>query len=519
MFICCCFCNKKTFKLLEKFFISLHTFLRNLSFVPVLPMKKNIIIGLLILLALIGYIKKDFVIEKSKNLLFNGREHKEEILTIVLNTPASDISPYALDLNNLIRTANIYEGLLGFDKNLKIIPSLAVSWGNINPTTWEFKLRKDVFFHDQSKFTANSVIESFEKSKNRIETILNTIQEIKIIDDYNIQIITKNPDPLLLSKLTKFYINRPENIGTGPYKIREWLKGDILDLTAFTDYWGRQPIYRNVSYKVTTNKIQREKDFEEGKAHILVAVPQETALELPKDQIKTNYSLEVNFLIFKMDDPIFSQRDIREAVKTIFDPIQIESIGNNFVRQATQFIAPGVYGYNANILPFEYNENNRAKNIFGNRLEKIVLDYSSSYQTLSEYLIKQLKDAGFSVKTNPTSAQNLVNKIRNNESQLFIIGWQSEDGDAQGFLDAFIHSKGEFNGGRYKNTEIDNMIEKTRQEMDPKKRLTLLQDIMKKLDNELIGIPLFESSRLYAIKRGTSWEPRLDGLVLANEIK
>lgn len=478
-------------------------------------MKKNIIIGLLILLALVGYIKKDFVIE----LLFGGQQYKEEVLTIVLNTPATDLSPYALNLNNLIRTANIYEGLVGFDKNLKIIPALAVSWGNIDSKTWEFKLRKDVSFHDRSDFTANSVIESFETSKSRIGTILDTIDEIKVIDDYNIQIITKNPDPLLLSKLTKFYINRPGNIGTGSYKIREWAEGLMLDLTAFTDYWGNQPAYRNASYKVTTSKTQREKDFNKSETDILVAVPQETALKLPKNQIKTSYSLEVNFLMFKMDDELLSQRNIREDIKTIFDPAQIESIGNHFVRQTTQFIAPGVYGYNPDITPFEYSETDRAKNIFGNRLEKIALDYSSSYQTLSEYLIKQLKDAGFSVKDNPNSPQDLVNKMRNNESRLFIIGWQAEDGDSQGFLDAFVHSDGEFNGGRYKNSEIDNMIEETRQEMDPQKRLTLLQAIMKKLDDELIGIPLFESSRLYAVQEDVVWEPRLDGLVLAGEVE
>ena len=112
-------------------------------------MKKNIIIGLLILIALIGYIKKDFIIESGRNILFDGKDYKKEVLSIVLNSPATDLSPYALDLNNLIRTSNIYEGLVEFDRNLKIIPALAVSWGNIDPVTWEFKLRKDVKFHDR----------------------------------------------------------------------------------------------------------------------------------------------------------------------------------------------------------------------------------------------------------------------------------------------------------------------------------------------------------------------------------
>ena len=379
-------------------------------------MKKNILIGLLIVLALVGYMKKDFLIEKGSDLIFGGQQYNEDVLMIVLNEPATDISPYSLNLNNMIRTANVFQGLVSFDKNLKITPALALSWGNVDSTTWEFKLRKGVEFHDRSDFNANSVIESFKTAKEAgsslVSTYINTIKEIKVIDDYNIQIVTKAPDPLLLSKLTKLYISRPENMGTGPYKIREWTEGTKLDLTAFTDYWGAHPTYRNVEYVVTTNKTQRKNDFESGKTHILVAVPQEQALELPDKQVKTSYSLEVNFLIFKLDDELLGQREIREAIKTIFDPAQIESIGNSFVRQATQFIAPGVYGYNSEILPFKFDEESRAINIFEDHLEKVKIDYLSSYKTLSEYLVKQLKETGFSVKDNPVSPNELLDIIR-----------------------------------------------------------------------------------------------------------
>jgi peptide/nickel transport system substrate-binding protein len=480
--------------------------------------KKNIIIGLLILLALIGYIKKDFVVEKTKDLIFSGQQYKEDILNIVLSSPETSLSPYSLNLNDLIRTANVYQGLVSFDKNLKITPALAVSWGNIDEKTWEFKLRKGVLFHDKSDFTAESIKENYEAAKNEIPTILDSISEIKIIDPYNIQIVTKDPDPLLLSKLTKFFISRSGNIGTGPYKIREWVKGEKLDLTAFTDYWGAQPAYRNVAYNVISGMSERQKDFTDGSIDILTAVPQEEALELPRDQVKTSYSLEVNFLMFKMDDELFSQRNMREAIKSIFDPAQIESIGNHFVRQATQFVAPGVYGYNPDIQPFKFDESKRATNLFGDRLEKITLDYISSYRTLGEYLLKQLREAGFSVKNSAITPEELLNKIKNNDSRFFLAGWQAEDGDAGGFLNAFIHSGGEYNGGRYKNENLDRMIEESNKEMNPEKRLKLLQEIMKKIDEELIGVPLFESSRLYAVKQGVIWEPRLDGLVLAAEV-
>ncbi len=485
--------------------------------------KKNILIGFLILMALVGFIKKDFFFQELPNKIFGTHRYEDKVLNIVLNTPATDLSPYSLDLDNMIRIANIYEGLVKFDRNLRIVPALAVSWGNIDPTTWEFKLRKGVMFHDNTLFDTQSVLDSYNNAQkmdgSQIKSVLSTIKEIKKIDDHTIQVITNEPDPLILSKLTKFHISEPENIGTGPYKINEWTKGSSLSLTAFMDYWGRNPVYRDVSYKVTKNKNQRQSDFEERLIDILVAVPRDQALELPKEQVKTSYSLEVNFLMFKLDDKLLSDRSIREAILTLFDPIKIEEIGNNFVRQVSQFVAPGVYGFNPGIPMLEFSEDERAKDLFGEQRKKITLDYLDTYRTLANYLGKQLREAGFLVKDNPIPPGELLERIKTNESQLFIIGWQAENGDAGDFLDNFIHSKGEFNSGRYKNAVVDALIEKSRQELDPEKRLKTLQKIMEMVNKDLIGIPLFESSRLYAVKKGIKWEPRLDGLVLAVDVK
>jgi len=485
--------------------------------------KKNIFIGFLIFIALLAFINKDYVTKELPTKIFGSHSFKEETLRIVTNTATNDLSEYSINLNTLLRTANIFEGLIAFDKNLRIVPALAVSWGNIDPITWEFKLRKEVLFHDGSSFNASSVINSFNTALklggSQAKGMLDTIKEIKVIDDYTIQVITKKSDPLILSKLTKFFISLPDRVGTGPYKIREWVKGQRLSLIASSDYWGRLPTYRNVDYLVVQNKEQRQSDFKDGLTDILVAVPKEQALELPKEQVKTSYSLEVNFLMFKLNDPILADRSIRESIQTVFDPVKIEDIGNNFVRQVSQFVAPGVFGYNPNISAFKFTEEGRAKNVFGAQRKKISLDFLSTYRTLTEYLVRQLGDAGFIVEANAVEPDALLEKIKKNESQMFVIGWQAENGDAGDFLDAFIHSKGEFNNGRYTNVVVDALIEKSRQELDPSKRLQTLQKIMELVDKDLIGIPLFESSRLYAVKKGVVWEPRLDGLVLATDVK
>ncbi|MFH0837983.1 MAG: ABC transporter substrate-binding protein [Patescibacteria group bacterium] len=447
---------------------------------------------------------------------------EKDALIIVMNTAATDISPYNLDLNNATRIQNIYEGLVAFDSNLKIIPALAVSWGSLTQTSWEFRLREGVLFHDGSPFDAYDVVETFEKAKSstnvQIVAYINSIQDITVMDGHRVIITTHSPDPLLLSKLTKVFISKEDNIGTGPYELDEWVPGDHLSLKAFPDYWGQKPEFQKARYEVVSNRTERNRMFENGDIDILVGLGAEQALELPPAQVISQYGLEVNFLMFNLDDPLFKDRDIREAVRSLIDPERIEAIGNKFVRRSNQFIAPGVFGYNQHIPVYLYDPKKEASDLFGKRLERLNFDYLSTYQTLSEYLVSQLRKAGFSVKANAVEPNDLLAKIGRNESQLFLIGWQAEDGDAGGFFESFIYSLGPLNNGRYKNPEADALIFKSRAEMDPQKRLALLQEIGDKTDKDLIGIPLFETSRLYGIKQGIQWKPRLDGQVLAAEV-
>lgn len=476
-------------------------------------MKKLFLFLAVVALGVLVYVKQDTLL----------RYLRGSHLVITLNTAATDLSSYGLDLNNRTRTANVYQGLVAVDANLNVIPALAVSWGNLDDLTWEFRLREGVHFHDGSILSAQDILDDFTAAKAsdnpQIRPYIKTIDTVRVSENGRILIKTTTPDPLLLSKLSKVYIYKPNNVGTGPYAIKSWVPGSQLDLEAFADYWGAKPAYQTVTYLVEPNWAEREANFLKVKTDILGAVPPELAGTLPQEQIKTGYGLEVNFLMFKLDDPLFKQRSMREAIQKLIDPEKVREIGNNFVTPATQFVAQGVFGYNQELKGYNYQPENEPRDLFGIRLEPLKMDYLASYRTLVEYLSEQFHKAGFSVQTTANNPDEILNKIQENTSPLYLIGWQAEDGDAGSFFDAFVHSNGVFNQGRYHNAELDGLIEAARQEMEPQKRLSLLKEIGAKLQNDLIGIPLFEPQRIYAIQPGVEWEPRLDGLILAGEVK
>ncbi|MCX6671451.1 MAG: ABC transporter substrate-binding protein [Euryarchaeota archaeon] len=87
---------------------------------------------------------------------------------------------------------NIYNGLVEFDEDFRIVPALAVSWNNPNNLTWRFYLRQAVKFHNGDDFTAEDVRFSFETVHSRFDSI---IKDIVVLDNYTIEFTTFKPNP------------------------------------------------------------------------------------------------------------------------------------------------------------------------------------------------------------------------------------------------------------------------------------------------------------------------------------
>ena len=146
--------------------------------------------------------------------------------------------------NNIVGHA--YEGLVRYDKNYKIEPSLATSWSNVNPTTVRFNLRKNVKFHDGSNFTADDVVFSFDRIRQPQGTMaiyVAGVKEMKKVDDHTLDVILDKPNPTMMNNFTTFLImsktwatkNKSEKVqdykakeitfasnntnGTGPYAV------------------------------------------------------------------------------------------------------------------------------------------------------------------------------------------------------------------------------------------------------------------------------------------------------------
>lgn len=174
----------------------------------------------------------------------NTSNETEENSTLAIAIPTDMISMDIHDHNSTLTESihsNMFNYLFKRDQNGEIQPELVEGYTNIDDVTWEFTLVKGVTFHNGDELTSNDVKFTLERvaydDSLREHWFYNQIKEVDVIDDQNFRIITHEPEPILLNRLSRIgsailpsnyieengwehFLNNP--IGTGPFQFVEW---------------------------------------------------------------------------------------------------------------------------------------------------------------------------------------------------------------------------------------------------------------------------------------------------------
>ncbi|MBM3523796.1 MAG: ABC transporter substrate-binding protein, partial [Alphaproteobacteria bacterium] len=176
---------------------------------------------------------------------------------------------------------HVFDSLTQLGDRLQIEPGLAESWRVVDATTWEFKLRKGVKFHDGSEMTAEDVASSIRRMQqlsgpNPTKIYVRRVQDMRVVDAHTIQIITDGPAPTLPNDFIRLFVTSaratagltPENsneafnsgraaIGTGPYKVSSWTPREQFTVDRNDNYWGGRPAWARVVRREITNPAAR----------------------------------------------------------------------------------------------------------------------------------------------------------------------------------------------------------------------------------------------------------------------
>lgn len=459
----------------------------------------------------------------------SGQKSAIDQLKVIYYDEPDSLEPAISDPAIWKRVINIYEPLVKTDRDLNVRPGLAVDWGLIDDVTWEFRLRPSVSFHDGSSLDVQDVLVSIERNKSFGG--LKSIKKVEAVNDLVFKIETIDPDPLLLQKLSRVFIFPAENggmkelpvIGTGSYRLSSWEKGNLMTLERFGDYWGNKAKFAEVQILYVTNKSDRVNMFLNGDADLLDFVPYDavSAVTDRNFEIVSMPSLQVESIFFNTKSDFFKAKSNRKLVSMLIDQNFMINLLGGYAQTVTQFVSTGVFGFNPEIGQHKYDFEEAKKIVEKNGLKGklIQIHFPKDFSFLGEYLRKQMTIVGLVPVISYMYMDKLSESMQKGNADLYFLGYRADLGDADDFFGMIPYSKGDFNIVKYENPQVDSLIVASKMEMDQVKRLIQLQKAMKIIvEEDVIGIPLFEYQTLFAFNDKISLIPRIDGFIYFDEL-
>lgn len=474
------------------------------------------------------------------------------------NTLTLSLGPDMLtwDIHNHTTTStevihvNVFDYLLMRDTNGEIQPHLAKEWKQVDDTTYEFVLNEGVKFHNGDDLTSEDVKFTLERVAND-ETLkshgdFDTIEEVKVIDPLTFQIITNEPDPMLLSRISrqasgilpKKYIDEKgmdeflkNPIGSGPYKFKEWKKDNQVTLNRNDEYFGTTGEYEEVVFRAIPEDSTRVAELLTNSVDIAANIP-------PSDwnRIKDSDNSEIvngasnrTYMLFLRTQADWPTSDVkvRQAIDfAIDDKALVDSLLDGGGTPTLTRVNPGNVGFEENLYDKYNYDVEKAKALLEEAGYKdgVTIElagptgrYIKDREVL-QLIAGMLEEVGIHTEMNLLK-WGTFSELRDQEKfkDGYLIALGSSFFDAGQALDYYgTERSASING--FSNEKIDQLLQEANTSLDPEERATKYQEVQKIASEEIPIIPLFQIDQFFGVNTGIDYTPRLDELVYIPDI-
>jgi peptide/nickel transport system substrate-binding protein len=500
---------------------------------------------------------------------------KEREVSIGLQAAITSIDPHYHNLspnNSLLQ--HIFEPLIRRDANQKLVPALATSWRAIDDLTWEFKLRKNVRFHDGSPFTADDVVFTLKRvpnvpnSPSSFATFTKPIVDVKVVDPHTLIFKTAAPHVLLPSDVAAVYIvsklhgekaatedynSGKAAIGTGPYKFVEYIPNQRVVLKANYGYWGGEEPWDKVTFKILTNSAARVAALLSGDVQMIETVPTSDIARLSQDKRFALADKVSNRVIYvhlhqwtDKPPPYVTARDGKPLDKNPFKDARVrkalsmainrDAIADRIMEKkavpASQLLPDSFYGTSKKLKPPKYDPEGAKKLLaeagYPNGLAITIHGTNNRYindDKIAQAIAQFYSRAGIDAKVETMPSAVYFSKATNGEYGYMLLGWGTESGEQGSSLRSLLATRdpakgmGVNNRGRYSNPAFDKLLTEALVTMDEKKREGMIQAAAEVVMNDVGLIPIHYEVSTWATLKGFRYTPRTDQYTLATELK
>ncbi|BBD09197.1 ABC transporter substrate-binding protein [Desulfovibrio ferrophilus] len=493
-------------------------------------------------------------------------------LTLGLKGEPTSLDPHFHNVtNNNQQALYLFDKLIRQDSRQKLQPGLAVTWKPIADTTWEFKLRKGVTFHDGSPFTAEDVKFTLERipnvpnSPSSFTFAVSAIKEVEIVDPLTIRVHTENPAPLLPRMFASFTIVSKKNaqgmttedfnsgkaaIGTGPYKLVEWVRGDRTVYARNDAYWGEKSPWEKIIIRPITNDGTRVASLKSGDVDLINFVPPADVKHLEKDSgIKLSKSASTRLIYLHLD----SNRDVTPTVtgndgsviknpmkdsrvrKAISKAINREAIAARIMEglaiPASQMVPDGYAGTSTKLKAEPYDPQGAKALLteagYPDGFKITIHGPNDRYVNdgdIAQAIAQMLTKVGIRTEVNTMPKAVYFGRASALEFSLMLVGWATDTGEQSNCLASLLHTYdkekgfGASNRGRYSNPLVDQKLEEALVTVDPAKHNQLIIEATEIGIGDTGIVPIHYQVNVWGSRKGLAYNGRTDGYTLPREI-
>lgn len=460
---------------------------------------------------------------------------------------------------------NVYEGLVRRGKDMAVESALAESWEALGSSGWRFNLRRDVTFHDGAAFTAEDVMFSYQRASSEAADTASwfaPVSEVKIIDDYTIDFLTKAPNPIFPGSIANFMIMDSgwaaahgaelpakdiENYatlntnGTGAFVLKERQPGLKTVLEPFANWWGTaEHNITRAEFTPIQNAATGVAALLSGDVDLINPVPiQDVARLEASDGISVIKGIEARVIMLgfahQADTLKFGAdagqpnpfKDVRVR-KAVAHAVNVDAILATIMRgaaaPASQLVSPAMNGYSKGLNARPAFDLEGAKALlaeagYGDGFSfglKCSNDRYLNDEAVCQAVTSMLAQVGINAELDAMPVRNYWPELREDAFDMYLLGWSPGTFDAEHPIRFLAHTPdsekklGSWNFGDYSNERVDVLLPMIQSEIDADKRQSMLDETTKILQDEMAYVPMYVQPLLWGARSNITLTQRPD---------
>ena len=474
--------------------------------------------------------------------------HEKGVLNLWDTGPVTLDPAISSEMTSHNYVMQIFSGLVRLGEEAKPVPDIAESWQTSDDgKTYTFYLRKGIKFHDGKEVTAHDFKYSWERAchpetgsqtaatylgdivsaKEVLEGKATKISGIEVVGNYTLKVAIDAPKSYFLAKLTyptAFVVDKT-NVesgkdwwlkpnGTGPFKLEEWKKDQLLALEPNELYYGKPASVKKVAFHLLAGIPMAMYEMDE----IDVAEVDENYIDIATDENGPFYKelavfpeLSLFYIGFNTQKPPFDDVNVRRAFCHALNKERIIKLTlKGMMTKADGILPPELPGYNENLKGLGYDVA-KAKELiasskYGNaaNLPPITLTTTGWGGNIPPYLGAIVQDwqqnLGVEIAIRQLEPETFNYHLKEESDEMFVTGWIADYPDPQNFLDVLFHTGAEYNTGNYSNPDVDALLDRAGVEPDETTRFNLYQQAEQILVDEGACLPLWFGKTYLLVK-------------------